>query len=386
MTTEQQNTITATIETQDSLTAIRLLGLKKKDPSFELDDQTELELRYVRMNSLSAEQLLNLMGESILAAYMIPDFDLYIRIKDYIDQLDNVGEEIKFTQGLLKVLDVSDEVLGNANISLKSSPVKATIGNWLEDYSSYPTGGRGKDALSEVEYMNKSPNVKLLSDSEKNVLKNIITIYDKAVQTIALYDSIEVPKSQKELYKDYDLYELIPGLEDDLLEESELKNKASRSQSSNSEVGDIDSAKKPELISKPISTQAEPLPRTVPSPSLNPPRQQEPVQSAQQTQEQTQAVPQSTGSKSSEPTAEQRRILEDINRAQHTAGTYNAVDSAKIHDLINHKSTDKRGVTMDPTNIKIDEEQQRINQARTKQEVEIQNKLAELRKRNKNSQ
>ncbi len=367
MTPQLQKDIEYSVNTWDSPGAIRILNMAKKDPSLGIDPKVLLQLRYVRMNSLSVEQLLELMHESILAAYSIPDFDLDFRIKDYLEQLDNVGEEVKFSQGLLKVLDSSEEVLGSKNISIKNNPVKPTIGNWLEDFSSFPSGGREKDALAEIEYLNKSASVKVLSEQERGILKNIIKLYDHAVQNVALWNTIEVPKSQAELYKDYDLYKLIPGLEDDLEEEAQFKRNGGKVQQVAPEIEDIESESNIDQLSV-----------------------EEPQQLAQST---PQPKPQP------QPTPAQRQAVADITRAPHTPVNYNtgapganiggmsASDSAKIRDFINHvPPANMRGVTMDPTNVKIDEEQQRLNTARAKQVADIQRKLAELRSRNNKTQ
>lgn len=109
------------------------------------------------------------------------------------------------------------------------------------------------------------------------------------------------------------------------------------------------------------------------------------------------AAPTLVEPKHAEPTAEQRRVVEGIKHAQHQSVKYedqnsigssilSAADNVKIHDLINQKQNDaatKRGVTMDPTNIKIEEEKKRIDDQRAKQVADIQKKLTELRERNK---
>jgi hypothetical protein len=362
METDLQNTIDYAINTQDSPSAIRVLVMFKKNPDLNSDPHIAWQLRYVRMNSLTVEQLLKLMSESILTAYAIPDFDLDFRLKDYLEQIDNVAEEIKFYNGLLKVLDVSEEVLGKDNITLKGIAVKPTIGNWLDDFSSFPTGDHQKDALAEIEYLNKSSNIKTLTEPDRNILKNIIKMFDHAVQAIALYNSVEVPKSEHELYKDYDLYKLIPGLEGEEAESVTGNEDATESQS--------DIAPQPQEVPAPQSTVPE---QSAPIPSPAPP---------------TPIIPTST--------PEQRRTVEGIKKTQAKPVDYgsankpspnlSAADSAKIRDLINHKPptnvNDKRGVTMDPTNVKIDDEAKRLNQERAQQAAAIQKKLADLRQRN----
>lgn len=368
MTTELQNEITTAINTWDSPAAIHILSMAKKDPSLGLDPKIALQLRYVRMNSLSVEQLLRLMDESILAAFLLPDFDLDFRIKDYLEQIDNVGEEMKFYHGLLKVLDTSDEALGNENIALKGVSVKPTIGNWLEDFSSFPSSGREKDALAEIEYLNKSANVKSLTEADKNILKNIIKLYDHAVQNIALFDSIVVPKSEKDLYKDYDLYKLVPEMEEDLAEEAEFKKTGKLPVEEDLE---LDEVQQPE----PVSPTAQEPPRPAAPPTVEPTPAPAPAQ-----------TPTPRPSLDDISLTPREPVKYKSNSSSTVEGPMSASDSAKIRGLINHKPgskpNDKRGVTMDPTNIKINEEEQRLNQARAQQSANIQSKLAELRKRN----
>ncbi len=171
------------------------------------------------------------------------------------------------------------------------------------------------------------------------------------------WNSIPTPKTEAEAFEEYDLYNFIPGLEDDLQIE---KNPPA--------------VKQPPVVTAPAAQPVPPQPAPTPAPA--------------------QAVPTPVV-----PTPEQRQAVEDISRSKRIPGNYNgasqsqsdsisSADSAKIHDLINRNSAaalSKRGVTMDPTNIKIEEERKRIDEERVKKTDEIQKKLAELRKRNTNS-
>lgn len=407
METEIQNTISLAINTQDSPAAIRVLNMVKKDPMIEIDPQVLLQLRYVRMNSLTPEQLLDLMHDSILAAYTIPDFYLDQRISDYIEILDNVGDEIKFYHGLLNVLDKSEELLGTVNIFLKGVAVKPTIGNWIEDFSTYPSMSQEKDALAEVQYLNKSPNVKNLSESERQILKNIIKFYDTAVQRIALYDAIEVPQSQSELYKDYDLYRLIPGLEDELEEEAERKK-----QTAQTRLPSLDAVPTPPQQAQPQQPRPQPIPKPqpapipqpIPKPQPEPRRVLEPLPERpiiELPKPQPIQKPAPAPIPQSQPRPEPQRVLEPlpdqpiinlpkpqpIMKKPAKPVPMAPTVLRNMDEIVKQVSKpaeilSRPGVVKDPTNISLDEEKKRIEAEQKRKIDNIQRKLAELKSRN----
>ncbi|HEX3099600.1 MAG TPA: hypothetical protein VHQ41_01360 [Patescibacteria group bacterium] len=97
------------------------------------------------------------------------------------------------------------------------------------------------------------------------------------------------------------------------------------------------------------------------------------------------------------PQPEPSNAQDDAKSLTHQKGKYgykepgneiSLTDAAKIHDLISGKSKNLsvRGVTMDPTNVRVEEERERINSERAKAAASIQSKLAELRKRNQKTQ
>lgn len=371
MNTEIQNTINQAINTHDSPAAIRILNMAKKDPVLGVDPETLAKLGYIRMNSLSPEQLLDLMHKSILAAYSIPDFNLEERLAEYIELLDSVELEMAFTHGLLKVLDQSVEMIGSGTIKVKGVSAQPTIGNWIEDFSSFPSVGPEKDALAEIEYLNKSANVKILSDEQKGILKNIIKFYDKATHNIALYDSIQVPKSEAELYKDFDLYKLIPEMDEELEEEASRKKQLSASSNSNpnptqSEVPKPEPLPERPTISLPEDKPVQPKPKpkqSIPVPEALPER---PIISLPEEQEEPKNI---------------KRPVNPVHMVPPPSGI------RSVDDIINSQNKpvaplSKAGVVKDPTNVSLDEVKKRMEKEQKKKMEAIQQKLAELKERN----
>jgi len=85
-----------------------------------------------------------------------------------------------------------------------------------------------------------------------------------------------------------------------------------------------------------------------------------------------------------EATNEQKRIMQDITAKAPQGVRYNN-EGAEIRNLIKHVPNQPRGLMLNQeTNIKLDEETQRMEESRQPVAPDIQSKLAELRKRHNN--
>ena len=89
-----QESIQEAIQYKDVRLAVLTLNWAKKHPDFKIDPQQDVQLKYVRINSLSVENLTKLLKTSILAAYTVPDFLLSDAIDEYVVELENIDQEI----------------------------------------------------------------------------------------------------------------------------------------------------------------------------------------------------------------------------------------------------------------------------------------------------
>ncbi len=360
MTDEQlQSEVESIFFTQDAREAIRLSRkLKAERVLSDFAKQLLSQLRFIRMASLTEDDLVELLKEHLPVAYSIPDFDLAEKIEWYIDQKEWPPFQVTAAKKIKSVLETHQAHIGQADITVKNKSQPSTIGNWLLDYSEYPSHEGQRDALSELEYINKSPNIKNLAPHEVNVLKNLLKLYDYVTKLVADWDAVPLPKSEAEAFKGFDLYDYIPGIDKNEVEEILDEPVADESNIASASAAPTPNPYQP--MPQP-NAPLTPLPRTIPNPGLTIPKQRPVMQDV----------------------APKPRPAVKYNADHSAAPPPTAADAAKVRDLINHKPTDRRGVTMDPTNIKIDEEQQRIAQQRDKKAAEIQRKLAALRDRNK---
>lgn len=217
------NTIKEVIETQDNREAVRILVAQKKAPEMKIDEDLLIQLQYVRMNSLNVKELLALLKTSILAIYSIPGYLLSERIDDYLEQLDDVPEEISFYESFVKLLESDEEVIGTSDLTVDGKKFTPSIRNFIKDYNFVTNQQAEKNALTEVQYFSGSKILNLLPENQRAVVKDIIKSYDDALKRLNEWNSTPEPKNAEEterLTKDFDLYKVIPGLKDELSEES----------------------------------------------------------------------------------------------------------------------------------------------------------------------
>ncbi len=305
--------------TQDSSEAIS--WIKKLKSQGELDPESQLiisQLQFIRIASLPIDEVIELLKTKISVAYSIPEYNLAEKMEWYIDQKEIYLDRIDTCKKIKSTLEGHKALIGTENINLKNQLVQPTIANWIADYYSWPAKGQQRDALSQLEFINKSSNTKKLSQTEIEVLKNLLKLSDFVNNMIADWDSVPTPKTESEISKDFDLYNFIPGIEieDDVAPKQPLPKPQIRS---------MDLPRPSILTLPPEMTKSTGAPVSAPAPAPAPKPSPQPS-----------PLPQS-----------------------------------------------KPGVVKDPTNIVVDEEQERLEQERKLKSESIARKLADLKARNK---
>ncbi len=240
-----KDSIYEAIQYHDVHLAVLTLNWAAKHPEFVVSDTEMIQLKYVRINSLPVIKLLQLMKQSILTAYTIPDLLLSDAIEEYIVELDNVNEEIELYKNLLTIIESHQELLGTADIIVAGIKVKPTIANWFKDYSVI-SNIENKTALDEAQYITTSSNVRLLEEHERAVLRDVFNLYDDCKEKLYEWETTPSAKDDQEadkLLQGYDLYETFPELEDDLNSEYSV-------QTGSLDITSEDNNRKNEIISK----------------------------------------------------------------------------------------------------------------------------------------
>jgi hypothetical protein len=200
--------------TQDSSGAIS--WIKKLKSQGDLDSSSQQiisQLQFIRIASLPIDEVIELLKSKISVAYSIPEYNLADKIEWYIDQKEIYLDRVDMCKKIKSVLEEHKAFIGTENIDIKGQQLPPTIANWLKDYYSWPAKGEQRDALSQLEFINKSANTKKLSPVEIEVLKNILKLSDFVNNLVADWDAVPTPKNESEISQGFDLYNFIPGLE-----------------------------------------------------------------------------------------------------------------------------------------------------------------------------
>ncbi|QQS22676.1 hypothetical protein IPM19_03530 [bacterium] len=203
MNTALQSKIDYAIQYQDNILARELLIASNRDNEMRLDKKAYLKLSYLTMSSLSPQRLMNLVKESILTAYEIPDFNLEEKLSDYIELIDSVPDQVELITGLKSIIEQHQELLGDKPIVVKEKNVPPTISNWIKDLADAVTIRH--DVLEEIRYINRSPNPQTLTIARREILKNIFRIYDRMAQYAKFWEELpeEIPEDEMAEFEAY---------------------------------------------------------------------------------------------------------------------------------------------------------------------------------------
>ncbi len=213
--------------------AVELLNMSEKNPSMNLDNITKIRLSYVRMNSLSLNRLTDLMQQSILQSYTLPDFLLSEKIETFAELLFDPEQEIELYDRIGFILSGSTERVVTQSITINGKAEVATISNFIADYIN-TFNEVDRDALTQLKYINNSPNVKDLLEVQRAVIKDLLKLYDKAEDMVVMWQTLPTVENPKQIEELFDIQDYYPGIEK--AEESTGSKDAFNDQSQNQNV------------------------------------------------------------------------------------------------------------------------------------------------------
>ena len=123
--------------------------------------------------------------ERILVRNVIPSIkkqiDIVYCLERYLRMFElGIGPDAGERQMFIDALIRNQEILGPQALILKSGDkVIGSIANWLKDYISYSDPAKLRTGTYEMtQYFYSSPNVKTLSMADRQLLTNILTVYN----------------------------------------------------------------------------------------------------------------------------------------------------------------------------------------------------------------
>ncbi|MFA5021867.1 MAG: hypothetical protein WC508_02215 [Patescibacteria group bacterium] len=160
-----------------------LKGKILSDMPVELADKYKsilLKLAWTCISVLPQGEAEELFKSQLLLGLSL-EIDLINGVKGFTEYPygEETGQEKKRKLVLASLKD-NEEQFGNRNLKIEgvTGDFKPLIKNWLKDYDQSTETEKRKGRLSFLEYINTSKNVRQLDNSQKDILKQILEVYD----------------------------------------------------------------------------------------------------------------------------------------------------------------------------------------------------------------
>ncbi|XOU94422.1 MAG: hypothetical protein ACNFW9_06365 [Candidatus Kerfeldbacteria bacterium] len=150
--------------------------------SSELTDQYKIvvnKLKYICLSILPERKVAYLFENSLISGIEL-EIDIFGKLDVLFNLLRDRETGFETHRLLARNIGNNNEKLGNSKIKVSNENKLSnpTLANWIRDFSSTLTNNEIPSYLEEAEYINSNSNVKSLSVSEKESLKNILRLYN----------------------------------------------------------------------------------------------------------------------------------------------------------------------------------------------------------------
>ncbi|MDD4901193.1 MAG: hypothetical protein PHS62_03760 [Patescibacteria group bacterium] len=164
---------------------IKLLSNNKDfaqiDPElFKAYQRLIVYLKFLCLISQPLNDIEDLFKKHLLLAIR-EEIELKVRLKliFLINSDEETGDKIRLA--IIKALEANEEKIGKENLagSVDGLPIYPYIKNWLRNYISFFSAEKEeRGELEQVTYLGQNQNVKQLSQGEKEILTEVIKLYD----------------------------------------------------------------------------------------------------------------------------------------------------------------------------------------------------------------
>lgn len=111
--------------------------------------------------------------------------DLETLYNDFFTVYGRISETQNIVRSMNKALEQNTETLGSGSIEIDGRKLLPQIKYWLLDYSRFPSNMARRGSVERLNYINKSPNTRSLTQVQRQQLLEIMRFYDDVL--IAAY-------------------------------------------------------------------------------------------------------------------------------------------------------------------------------------------------------
>jgi len=134
-----------------------------------------------------------------------PDYFIF----KYFDVIGDSAQVRNIFAGFVKLLEQNTETLGGASLTIEDKKYLPQLKNWILDYAKYPSLNARRGSIDRLNYINQSPNVRALTQGQRQVLLRVLKFYDDLLnpeqpalvqdQEDPVYDVVPRPKQNAEV-------------------------------------------------------------------------------------------------------------------------------------------------------------------------------------------
>lgn len=139
-----------------------------------------LRLKFVAIPNLPSEDVIDLLQKYILFGLRIPDYDLKKFLHGLIVTITFDLDLANWLDKAQKALEISYSLLGLQEILDGNKKIPQTVGNWIKLYNKNVGLDlkKPRGVFEQVKFINENPNVRNLSEQDKELFKKLLKIYD----------------------------------------------------------------------------------------------------------------------------------------------------------------------------------------------------------------
>ena len=183
-----QNMTTEIIRLNNISDALELIRRLQMVPSVRLSDADAYNfydgliglLKFVSLTACKRRELRSLLNQSLVQALeagveVSANLDSFINLYE-----EGLGTDKEMRRELLYALETNRETLGNSMIEVsQNGKMEPIVQNWLKSYNLSQSLNVARGRFNQINFLNSGRNVGLLSSTDKEVLSELIRIYDK---------------------------------------------------------------------------------------------------------------------------------------------------------------------------------------------------------------
>lgn len=162
-----------------------------------------VKAKFIALFRLSQKEILKLLNDHFEYIFNIERYDPWKKIKDYLTELNSLGERDKFKETLRKILNKNKTFISNNKLIINNKEEQPTISNWLKDFRTSHGEDYFIDQMKISDYLIRNSNIQKLTKEEKKKVNLVLDLYRKlkfsSFSPVGLEEEVTIIKPDGEM-------------------------------------------------------------------------------------------------------------------------------------------------------------------------------------------